>query len=294
MLEKLEKCAICPHNCGINRTKNQIGRCRSTDKIKIGLYSIHNFEEPCISGENGSGTIFFTGCNLSCAFCQNYKISQERKGTECTIQDLANEFIKLQEKGVHNINLVTGFMFVPQIIEAIKIAKNCGLNIPIVYNTSGYESVETLKLLEGYVDIYLPDFKYFYNELGEEYSNVKNYFEYTSEAIKEMKRQIPENEIDEFGIMKKGVIIRHLVLPNHIRNSKRVLKYIKDTFGKDTLISVMAQYFPSNKAMEIQDLNRKLTNEEYESILEYLEILGMENGFIQDLEDEEEKYVPDF
>ena len=294
MEDFLKECKLCPHACKVNRLDEKTGRCGAGKNVKFALAQVHKFEEPCISGENGSGTIFFTGCNLSCAFCQNYKISQERKGTECTIQDLANEFIKLQEKGVHNINLVTGFMFVPQIIEAIKIAKNCGLNIPIVYNTSGYESVETLKLLEGYVDIYLPDFKYFYNELGEEYSNVKNYFEYTSEAIKEMKRQIPENEIDEFGIMKKGVIIRHLVLPNHIRNSTRVLKYIKDTFGKDTLISVMAQYFPSNKAMEIQDLNRKLTNEEYESILEYLEILGMENGFIQDLEDEEEKYVPDF
>ena len=294
MEELLKECKLCPHICKINRLDDKVGRCGAGKNVKFALAQVHKFEEPCISGENGSGTIFFSGCNLSCVFCQNYKVSQERKGTECAIQDLANEFIKLQEKGVHNINLVTGFMFVPQIIEAIKIARNCGLNIPIVYNTSGYESVETLKLLEGYVDIYLPDFKYFYNELGEEYSNVKNYFEYTSEAIKEMKRQIPENEFDDNGIMIKGVIIRHLVLPNHIRNSKRVLKYIKDTFGKDTLISVMAQYFPSNKAMEFQDLNHKLTNEEYESILEYLDILGMENGFIQDLEDEEEKYVPNF
>jgi putative pyruvate formate lyase activating enzyme len=227
-------------------------------------------------------------------FCQNYKISQEYKGSEISVLELADEFLKLQKQNVNNINLVTGFMYVPQIIEAIKIAKEKGLNIPIVYNTSGYEAVETLKMLEGYVDIYLPDFKYFYNELGEEYSKVKNYFEVTSEAIKEMKRQVPENIFDENGIMKKGVIIRHLVLPNHIRNSKRVLKNIKDTFGKETLISVMAQYFPSNIANKYENINRKLNEEEYESILEYLEILGLENGFIQDLEDEEEKYVPKF
>lgn len=298
MEEKLEnllkECTLCPHNCKVNRLENRTGRCKAGKNVKLALTQVHRFEEPCISGENGSGTVFFTGCNLSCKFCQNYKISQERKGTEISIEELANEFLKLQERNVHNINLVTGFMYVPQIIEAIKIARNKGLNIPVVYNSSGYESVETLKLLEGYVDIYLPDFKYYYNELGEEYSGIKNYFENTSEAVKEMKRQIPENIFDENGIMKKGVIIRHLVLPNHIRNSKRVLKYIKDTFGKDTLISVMAQYFPSNKAMEINDLNRKLNEEEYDSILEYLEILGMENGFIQNLEDEEEKYVPNF
>ena len=185
-------------------------------------------------------------------------------------------------------------MFVPQIIEAIKIAKQKGFNLPIVYNTSGFESIETLKLLEGYVDIYLPDFKYFYDELGEEYSKVNNYFNVAIEAIKEMIRQRPENKFNENGIMEKGVIIRHLVLPNHIRNSKRVLKYIKDTFGKETYISVMAQYFPSNKANEYEKINRKLTEEEWNDILDYIDILGFENGFLQELEDDEEKYVPNF
>lgn len=292
--EYLKMCTLCPHECKVNRLENNTGRCRAGKNVKLGLTQVHNFEEPCISGESGSGTVFFTGCNLSCVFCQNYKISQEYKGREISIEELAQEFLSLQEKKVNNINLVTGFMYVPQIIEAIKIAKEKGLNIPIVYNTSGYESVETLKLLEGYVDIYLPDFKYFYNELGEEYSKVKKYFEVVTEAIKEMRRQQPENVFDENCIMKKGMIIRHLVLPNHIRNSKRVLKYIKDNFGKDTLISVMAQYFPSNIADKYENINRKLNQEEYDSILEYLEILGLENGFIQDLEDEEEKYVPNF
>ena len=290
----LKMCTLCPHECKVNRLESNTGRCKAGKNVKLGLTQVHKFEEPCISGESGSGTVFFSGCNLSCVFCQNYNISQEYKGREICIEELAQEFLNLQEKNVYNINLVTGFMYVPQIIEAIKIAREKGLNIPIVYNTSGYESVETLKLLEGYVDIYLPDFKYFYNELGEEYSKVKNYFEVVTEAIKEMKRQQPENVFDENGIMKKGMIIRHLVLPNHIRNSKRVLKYIKDNFGKDTLISVMAQYFPSNIADKYENINRKLNEEEYNSILEYLEILGLENGFIQDLEDEEEKYVPDF
>lgn len=294
ILDNLRECKLCPHNCKVNRIDGKIGRCRAGTKVKIGLTQVHNFEEPCISGETGSGTVFFSGCNLSCVFCQNYKISQEYNGKEITIEELADEFIKLQKQKVNNINLVTGFMYVPQIIEAIKIAKSKGLVIPIVYNTSGYESVETLKLLEGYVDIYLPDFKYYYNELGEEYSHVKNYFEITKDAISEMLRQVPENIFDENGIMKKGVIIRHLVLPNHIRNSKRVLKYIKDNYGKNVLISVMAQYFPSNKAKEYENINRKLTVDEYESILEYLDVLGLENGFIQDLEDEEEKYVPNF
>ena len=290
----LEECMLCPHNCKVNRIEGKVGRCRAGKDVKLALASVHNFEESCISGENGSGTLFFSGCNLSCVFCQNYKISHEGSGKEISIEDLADEMLKLEEKKVHNINIVTGFMFVPQIIEAIKIAKQKGFNLPIVYNTSGFESIETLKLLEGYVDIYLPDFKYFYDELGEEYSKVNNYFNVAIEAIKEMIRQRPENKFNENGIMEKGVIIRHLVLPNHIRNSKRVLKYIKDTFGKETYISVMAQYFPSNKANEYEKINRKLTEEEWNDILDYIDILGFENGFLQELEDDEEKYVPNF
>ena len=292
--ECLKECTLCPHDCKVNRLEGKIGRCRAGKDIKLGHVQVHGFEEPCISGENGSGTVFFSGCNLSCVFCQNYKISQNDSGKLISVEELAEEFIKLQEKNVNNINLVTGFMYVPHIVEAVKIAKEKGLVIPIVYNSSGYESIETLKLLEGTVDIYLPDFKYFYNELGEEYSKVKNYVEVVKNALVEMRRQVPENVFDENGIMKKGMIIRHLVLPNHIRNSKRVLKYIKENFDQDILISIMAQYFPTNKANEYKNINRKLNEEEYNDILEYLEILGIENGFIQDLEDDEEKYVPKF
>ena len=255
---------------------------------------MHFYEEPCISGKTGSGTVFFTGCNLSCKFCQNYKISQEFSGEEIEIDMLANKFLELQKKGANNINLVTAFAYVPQIIEALKIAKKQGLKIPIVYNSGGYENVETLKLLEGYIDVYLPDFKYAYNELGEGLSGVNNYFEIACEAIKEMKRQVGNPVFNEDGIIQKGLIIRHLVLPNHLQNSKKVLKWIRQNLGKDTYVSVMAQYFPTYKALETSDVNRKLTVEEYEEIEEYLYSLNLSNGYMQDIEENEEKYVPNF
>ena len=291
MLEILEQCTICPHNCKINRKNGQIGRCKSKDTVKLALYSTHNFEEPCISGEKGSGTVFFSNCNLNCVFCQNYEISQEGKGTEITINRLAEIFLEQQEKGVENINLVTPTSYVPQIIEAIKIAKNQGLKLPIVYNTNGYEKVETLKMLEGYIDIYLPDFKYSDNILAKRLSKVDNYFEITTEAIKEMHRQTGKAIFDDRGIMKKGMIIRHLVLPNHILNSRRVLKWINDNMN-DVYVSVMAQYFPTYKAKKIEDINRKLTKDEYEQIEKYLYRLNLENGYIQELGEHEEEYVP--
>ena len=190
MLEQLEKCEICPHKCGINRNKNQIGRCKSKDTVKIALYSIHNFEEPCISGKKGSGTVFFSNCNMNCIFCQNYEISQMGKGKEISIDDLAEIFLKQQEKGVENINLVTPTSYTYQIIEAIKIARSSGLKLPIVYNTNGYEKLETIKDLKGFVDIYLPDLKYAEDELALRYSKVNNYFKIASEAIKEMINQV--------------------------------------------------------------------------------------------------------
>lgn len=290
-LELLEKCTICPHNCGINRTNNQIGRCKSKDTVKIALYSIHNFEEPCISGKKGSGTVFFSNCNMNCVFCQNYEISQQGKGKEITIEELAEIFIKQQEKDVENINLVTPTSYVPQIIEAIKIARNKGLKLPIVYNTNGYEKVETLKMLEGYVDIYLPDFKYSDNKLAKRLSKVDNYFEIVTRALKEMYRQTGKAVFDDRGIMQKGMIIRHLVLPNHILNSRRVLKWINENMH-DVYVSVMAQYFPTYKAKNIEDINRKLTKEEYEQIENYLYRLDLENGYIQELGEHEEEYVP--
>ena len=290
-LELLEKCTICPHNCGINRTNNQIGRCNSKDTVKIALYSTHNFEEPCISEKKGSGTVFFSNCNMNCVFCQNYEISQQGKGKEITIEELAEIFIKQQEKDVENINLVTPTSYVPQIIEAIKIARNKGLKLPIVYNTNGYEKVETLKMLEGYVDIYLPDFKYSDNELAKRLSKVNNYFEIATQALTEMYKQTGKAVFDDRGIMQKGMIIRHLVLPNHILNSRRVLKWINENMH-DVYVSVMAQYFPTYKAKDIEDINRKLTKEEYEQIENYLYRLDLENGYIQELGEHEEEYVP--
>ena len=261
----LEKCTICPHNCGINRLNGQVGRCKSKETVKIALYSTHNFEEPCISGKKGSGTVFFSNCNMNCVFCQNYEISQQGKGKEISIQELADIFIEQQEKNVENINLVTPTSYVPQIIEAIKIARENGLKIPIVYNTNGYEKVETLKMLEGYIDIYLPDLKYADDLLAKRLSKVDNYFEIATNAIKEMHRQAGQPVFNEDGIMQKGMIIRHLVLPNHILNSRRVLKWINDNMN-DVYVSVMAQYFPTYLAKEDSFLNRKLTKREYKKL----------------------------
>ena len=287
----LEKCVICPHNCGVNRLDGQVGRCKSRDTVKIALYSTHNFEEPCISGKRGSGTVFFSNCNMNCVFCQNYEISQKGKGKEISIEELADIFIKQQKKDVENINLVTPTSYVPQIIEAIKIARGNGLRLPIVYNTNGYEKVETLKMLEGYIDIYLPDLKYSDDLLSKRLSKVDNYFQIATNAIKEMYRQTGRAIFNDYGIMQKGMIIRHLVLPNHILNSRRVLKWINDNMS-DVYVSVMAQYFPTYKAKEIEDINRKLTKEEYEEIENYLYRLNLENGYIQELGEHEEEYVP--
>lgn len=293
-MQELEKCKICPHNCGINRLNGNIGRCKSNGNIKLAMASIHNFEEPCISGENGSGTVFFSNCNLNCVFCQNYKISQQGLGREISIEELAEIFIDEQNKNAENINLVTPTMYVYHIIEAIKIARNKGLKIPIVYNSNGYENVETIKKLKGYIDIYLPDLKYYDDDLAFKYSGVKNYFENATSAIKEMYNQVGSPVLDENGMMKKGLIIRHLVLPNNLQNSKDVLKWINDNIDKKVFVSVMAQYFPTNRAKEFPEINRKLTKEEYEEIENYLYSLDLDNGYIQELGEHEEEYVPDF
>lgn len=292
MLKELESCSICPHECKCNRNRENLGRCKSSSKVKIALYSTHNFEEPCISGKNGSGTVFFSNCNLNCVYCQNYEISQQGKGKEINIEELVDIFIKQQENNVENINLVTPTSYVLQIIEAIKIAKQKGLRIPIVYNTNSYEKVETLKLLEGYVDIYLPDLKYANNNLAKQYSKVENYFCVATKAIQEMVRQVGIPKFDKRGCIKKGVIVRHLVLPNEIENSKEVLKWIKENLPNEIYISVMAQYFPTYKAKEIDKLNRKLTKDEWKQIENYIEKLEIENGYVQDLGEHEEEYVP--
>ena len=293
-MEELKSCNICPHKCGVNRLNGIKGRCKCDNKIKIALVSVHNYEEPCISGKNGSGTVFFSNCNLNCIYCQNYEISQLGKGKEITIEHLAQIFIKQQEKNVNNINLVTPTMYVPQIIEAIKIARKKGLNIPIIYNSNGYENVETIKKLNGYIDIYLPDLKYYSNEIAKKYSKIDNYFETAISAIKEMQKQVGNPIFNEEEIIQKGVIIRHLILPHHLLNTKNILKYVKENFDENTYISIMAQYFPTYKAKEDKLINRKLTKKEYKEIENYLYLLNLKNGYIQELGEHEEEYVPNF
>ena len=292
MLELLKKCEMCPHKCKIDITQNQIGRCKSKDTVKFAIASIHNYEEPCISGKNGSGTVFFSNCNLSCKFCQNYEISQQGLGKEITIERLSKIFLEQQSKGAHNINLVSPTSYAYQIIEAIKIAKKNGLKIPIIYNTNGYENIETIKLLNGYIDVYLPDLKYAEDDLGKKYSNVDNYFEIATCAIKEMYNQVGENIYDEDGMIKRGMIIRHLVLPNHTENTKKVLTWINSNMPKNITVSVMAQYFPTYKAKEIEDINRKITKREYKKVEDFLYSLDLENGYIQECGKNEEIYVP--
>lgn len=294
MLEQLAKCEICPFRCKVNRLSGQVGRCGCGDKIKVAKYQLHYFEEPCISGKSGSGTVFFSNCNFKCIFCQNYKISQEGKGNEVTIEELANIFLKLQQEGANNINLVTPTMYTYQIIEAIKLARVNGLNLPIIYNSNGYENVETLRDLRGYVDVYLPDLKYYADELAIKYSKAPNYFKIATKAILEMINQVGLPEFDENGMIKKGVIIRHLVLPGHIQNSKHILKWLKENVEGNAYVSVMAQYFPTYKAKEDEYLNRKLTRKEYSEIEQYLYLLDIQNGYMQELGKHEEEYVPDF
>ena len=292
-MKELEKCEICPHNCKVNRAQGQIGRCRCNDKIKIALVSTHEYEEPCISGKNGSGTVFFSNCNLNCIYCQNYDISQLGKGREITIEELADIFLKQQAKGVNNINLVTPTMYAYHIIEAIKIARKNGLNLPIIYNTNGYEKVETIKAIDGYIDVYLPDLKYYSDILSKKYSNVDKYFEIATKAIKEMYKQVGQATFNEEGIIQKGVIIRHLVLPNHLQNTKHILKWIKENLG-DIYVSIMAQYFPTYKAKGDSQIGRKLTKKEYKEIENFLYTLDLKNGYIQELGEHEEEYVPEW
>ena len=296
MIESLNNCKICPHQCGVNRNINQVGRCKSNANVKVALVSSHMYEEPCISGIHGSGTVFFSNCNLNCKFCQNYEISQEGKGEEITVERLAEIFIEQQNKNLHNINLVTPTIYVEQIKLAIDIARSKGLSIPIIYNSNGYESIETIKSLEGYIDVYLPDLKYSNNEIAKRYSNVNNYFEIATEAIKEMQKQVGSVEFDENGMIKKGVIIRHLILPNYVLNTKNVLKWIGNNMPDDMYVSVMTQYFPTYLAKGEEMLNRKITRKEYREVKKYLETLGMENGYIQEYQanDNEEQYVPEF
>ncbi len=289
----LDCCNICPRNCKVNRNSNEIGFCKAGNKIKIARYSLHFWEEPCISGEAGSGTIFFSGCNLKCIFCQNYDISFNNSGKEISIERFAEICLELQEKGALNINLVTPTIYIPLIKEGLILAKKKGLIIPIVYNTSGYESLESLKELDGLIDIYLPDFKYFDNCLASKFSSAQNYFEVASLALKEMFRQVG-TPIFENDIMKKGVVVRHLLLPKHIDDSKKVIKYLYDTYKDNIYISIMNQFTPVRKIDKYKELNETIEDSEYDELINYALDIGIEKAFIQEGETCKESFIPDF
>ena len=288
-LEKLEKCNLCPNNCSVNRFSS-VGRCKIGTNITVAKSYLHAWEEPVISGKNGSGTIFFSGCSLGCVFCQNYKISSDNFGKEITPSRLADIFKSLEEKGAENINLVTPTPHVYGIIDALNIYRP---NIPIVYNSSGYESVETLKLLDGYVDVYLPDFKYYDNDLAYKFSNVRNYRKITVNAIDEMLRQTGKPKIEN-GLIKKGVIIRHLVLPSHTSDSIKVMDEILARYSSNVLVSLMGQYTPVRHNDKYAELNRKVTPLEYKRVLRYMQNVGLTNGFCQELDSSATTYIPSF
>jgi putative pyruvate formate lyase activating enzyme len=283
----MDKCELCPRKCKVNRNKGQKGFCRTSHKIFIASCNTHIGEEPPISGSRGSGTIFFSNCNLNCVFCQNYPISQFGNGREMSFDDLVEFMLRLQERGVHNINFVTPTHYSAHIVKAVYLSRKRGLTIPIVYNCSGYESVEILKLLEGIIDIYLPDLKYSSDELAFKYSGIKNYVEVNRAALKEMKRQVGNLTLDKNGIAKRGIIVRHLVLPSIFENTKKALDFIAKELSTDTFVSLMAQYHTANKAHEFKELSRCLTEKEYEEAVKYLEKIGLENGWVQELNNED-------
>lgn len=293
----MEKCNLCPRKCNADREK-QKGYCLSGSRIKIARYSLHMWEEPCLSGKNGSGTVFFSGCNLRCCFCQNHEISQEGKGFEISSGQLADIFLELQEKGANNINLVTPTHFVPQIIKTLDSVKN-KLSIPVAYNCGGYESVETLELLKDYIDIFLPDLKFYDSSLSLKYLNAEDYFEKALQAIKKMQSITGSIQFDENGILKKGTIIRHLIMPNCTGDSVNILKRLSREFdlskedNPEILLSLMFQYFPCFKAGNFAEINRRVTDEEYKYVLEYVEQLGFD-GYIQEKNEDESEFVPDF
>ncbi len=294
-MELLKHCHLCPRACGADRSlSGGRGFCGGSKLPKLARAALHFWEEPVISGEEGSGTVFFSGCPLQCIFCQNHNISSGNFGEEISIERLAAIFLELQEQGANNINLVTGSHYVPQIIEALDLVKG-QLHIPVVFNSSGYETVETLKLLDGYVDIYLPDLKYMSNERAVRYSNAKDYVERATSAILEMYRQVGPVQYDERGMLTKGLIVRHLVLPNGIEDSAAVLNWVAEHLPlDDILVSIMSQYTPFHRSSNFPEIHRRLTEEEYEAVLDILDELEIENGFCQELSSATEEYTPSF
>lgn len=292
MKNLLKDCTLCPRECHINRYK-QKGFCNLNNKIKVSLAKLFYYEEPPISGTMGSGTIFFSNCNLKCCFCQNIEISKGGKGLYISIKRLSEIMLELQEKKAHNINLVTPTMFIPQIIKAIKLAKKNGLTIPIVYNTSGYEKIDTIKLLDGLIDIYLPDFKYYNDDLAIKYSKAPNYAENIKESLQEMYRQVGTAIFDKNGIMKKGIIVRHLMLPEQKEDTKKILKYLYNTYKDNIYLSIMNQFTPINKT-NYPELNHKLKKSDYEEIIDYALTLGINNAFCQEDETVSDSFIPNF
>ena len=288
-------CMLCPRECNADRERGENGICGVSGTGIMGARAaLHMWEEPCISGETGSGTVFFSGCPLRCVYCQNYDLARAEQGEYIKTERLADIFVELQEKGANNINLVTPTHYTLQIIEAFQMAREKRLHLPIVYNCSGYEKVETLRTLEGIVDIYLTDFKYMDVEVAKRYSKAPDYREVAKLALAEMVRQCPEARFDEQGMMQKGVIVRHLLLPNHLKNAKNVVQYVYETYGDRVFLSLMNQYTPLEHVEQIQELNRKVTEEEYEKLVDFAISIGVENGFIQEGETAKESFIPTF
>jgi putative pyruvate formate lyase activating enzyme len=281
-LKLLESCCICPRRCKVNRLKNEKGVCKTGLKPLAYSFLAHHGEEPPISGERGSGTIFFSNCNMSCVYCQNYEFSQQGSGKEVGSEELANIMLKLQEQGCHNINFVTPTHVMPQILKALELAVSLGLKIPLVYNTGGYELSEMIKSLDGIIDIYLPDMRYGTSDDALKYSCAADYPRYNQEALKEMHRQVGVAKIDEKGIIKQGVIIRHLVLPNDISGTEKIMKFIAEELSKETYISLMSQYSPYYKANKFKELRRRTTLQEYETAKDIMAECGLHNGWTQE------------
>lgn len=288
-------CTICPRECNANRKDGKTGFCGvAGENIYLARAALHMWEEPCISGEEGSGTVFFSGCPLRCVYCQNHNIANVKAGKAVGKERLAEIFLELQEKGANNINLVTPTHYTPEIIWAVKKAREDGLTLPIVYNCSGYEKVETLKNLNGIVDIYLTDFKYMDKEAAKRYSNAPDYPEVAKAALAEMVHQTGEAEFSESGMMRKGVIVRHLLLPGYMKNAKAVVQYVYETYGDSIFLSLMNQYTPLPQVEKFPEINRRVTEEEYDELVDFAIEIGVENGFIQEGETAEESFIPEF
>lgn len=294
MDDMLSNCRLCARNCGVNRKKGETGFCRAGKNARVARPLLHHWEEPCISGSRGSGTVFFSNCNLRCVFCQNHRISHQGEGEEISTGTLGFYFLELMEKGAHNINLVTPGHYVPQIIEALDFAKKKGLSIPVIYNTNGYENIETIELLKGYVDVYLPDIKYYDDRYALKYSGAGGYFAAASQAVKEMVLQVGRPVFDKQGLMRRGVLIRHLMLPGLLFDSKKIIDYIYRNFGHWVYISLMNQYTPMHRAGSIAGINKPLNPMHYEGLVEYCLSLGIKNAYIQGPGTVSEDYVPDF